>query len=58
MQLCLTKLSVIFEIDPYVISLDFFFFNERIISATLNFKGMSANTDRRITERRNSQNLC
>ena len=24
MQLCLTKLSVILEIDPYVISLDFF----------------------------------
>ena len=26
MHLCLTKLSVILEIDPYVISLDFFFF--------------------------------
>ena len=40
MQLCLTKLSVIMEIDPYVISLDFF--NEGIIAATSNFQGMSA----------------
>ena len=41
MHLCLTKLSVILEIDPYVISLNFFF-NERIIAATSNFQGMSA----------------
>ena len=42
MHLCLTKLSVILEIDPgYVISLDFFF-NERITAATSNFQGMSA----------------
>ena len=41
MQTSLTKLSVILEIDPYVISLDFFFFNERIIAATSNFQGMS-----------------
>ena len=47
MQLCLTKLSVILEIDPYVISLVFFvfFFNERIIAATWNFEGMSAKND-------------
>ena len=31
MQLCLIKLSVILEIDPYVISLDVF--NERIFIA-------------------------
>ena len=41
MHLCLTKLSVILEIDPYVISLDFLF-NEQIISATSNWQGMSA----------------
>ena len=40
MQLCLTKLSVILKIDPYVISLDFL--NERIIAATSNFQDMSA----------------
>ena len=40
MQLCLTKLSGILEIDPYVIPLDFF--KERIIAATSNFQGMSA----------------
>ena len=40
MQLCLTKLCVILEIDPYVILLDFF--NERIIAETSNFQGMSA----------------
>ena len=34
MQMCLTKFSVILEIDPYVISLDFF--NEKIITATSN----------------------
>ena len=45
MQLCLTKLSVILEIDPYVISLDFFFFSERIIAATSNYRGMSAKND-------------
>ena len=44
MQLCLTKLSVILEIDPYVVSLDFFF-NERIIAETSNFQGMSAKKD-------------
>ena len=43
MQLCFTKLSVILEIDPYVISLDFFI--ERIIAATSNFQGMSAKND-------------
>ena len=43
MQLCLTKLCVILEIDPYVKSLDFF--NERIIAATSNFQGMSAKND-------------
>ena len=43
MQMCLTKFSVILEIDPYVISLDFF--NERIITATSNFHGMSAKND-------------
>ena len=43
MQLCLTKLSVILEIDPYVISRDFF--NERIIAATSYFQGMSAKND-------------
>ena len=43
MQLCLTKLSVILEIDPYVISIDFF--NERIIAATSNFQDMSAKND-------------
>ena len=41
MQLCLIKLSVILEINPYVISL-FFFFNKRIIAATSHFEGMSA----------------
>ena len=40
MQLCLTKLSVILEINPDVVSLGFF--NERIIAATSNFQGMSA----------------
>ena len=43
MQLCLTKLSGILEIDTYVISFDFF--NERIIAATSNFQGMSAKND-------------
>ena len=43
MQLCLTKLIVILEIDPYVISFDFF--NERSIAATSNFQGMSAQND-------------
>ena len=43
MQFCLTKLSVILEIDPCVISLDCF--NERIIAATSNFQGMSAKND-------------
>ena len=45
MQLCLTKLSVILEIDPYVISLFFFFFNERIIATTSNFQCVSAKND-------------
>ena len=47
MQLCLTKLSVILEIDPNVISLDFFFFffNEKIIAATSNFQGMPTKND-------------
>ena len=47
MQLCLTKLSVILDIDPYELSFDFFFFffNERIIVATSNFQGMSAKND-------------
>ena len=44
MQLCLTKLRVILEIDPYVMSLHFFF-NERIIAASPKFKGMSAKND-------------
>ena len=44
MQLCLTKLSVVLEIDSYVISLDFFF-NERITEATSNLQGMSAKND-------------
>ena len=43
MQLCLTKLSVILEIDPYVILVDFF--NERIIAGTSNSQGMSAKND-------------
>ena len=43
MQLCLTKLSVILEIDPFVISRDFF--NERMVAATSNFQGMSAKND-------------
>ena len=43
MQLYLTKLSVILEIDPYVMSLDFC--NERIIAATSNFQSMSAKND-------------
>ena len=43
MQLCLTKLSVILEIDPYLISLDFS--SERIIAATSSFQGMSAKND-------------
>ena len=43
MQLCLTKLSVILEIDPYVMSRDFS--NERIIAATSSFQGMSAKND-------------
>ena len=57
MQLCLTKLSMILEIDPYVISLDFF--NERIIAATSNFQGMSARNDYllQIADRKSSQNL-
>ena len=40
MQLCLTKLSVILEIDVYVISL--YFSNGRIIAATSSFQGISA----------------
>ena len=44
MQLCLTKLSLILEIDPCDIT-RFFFFNERIIAATSNFKGVSAKND-------------
>ena len=44
MQMCLAKLSVNLEIDPYVISLDFSF-KERIIAATSNFQGMSAKND-------------
>ena len=44
MQLCLTKLNVILEIDPYELS-PVFFFNERIMAATSNFQGMSAKTD-------------
>ena len=43
MQLCLTKLSVILEIDPYVISLNFFC--QRIIAPTSNFQGMLAKND-------------
>ena len=43
MQMCLTKLSVILEIYPYVISFDFF--NERIIAATSNFQGISEKND-------------
>ena len=43
MQLCLTKLSVILEIDAYVISLDFS--NERIVAVTSSFQGMSAKND-------------
>ena len=43
MPLCRTKLSVILEIDTYVISLDFF--NGRIIAATSSFQGMSAKND-------------
>ena len=35
---------MILEIDPYVISLSFFF-NERIIAATSNFQGMPAKND-------------
>ena len=46
-----TKLSVILEIDPYVISLD-----EGSIAATSNFQGMSAKNDSSF-HRRNSQNL-
>ena len=46
MQFCLTKLRVILEIDYYVISPNFFFFfNERIIAATLNFQGISPKND-------------
>ena len=44
MPLCLTKLSVILEIDPYVI-FDFFFFNERIIAVTSTFQCMPAKKD-------------
>ena len=44
MQLCLSKLNAILEVDPYVISLNFFF-NERIIATTSNFQGMSAKND-------------
>ena len=44
MQLGLTKLSVILEIDPYVIYHSIFF-NERIIAATSDFQGMSAKND-------------
>ena len=40
MQLCVTKLSVILEIGPYVI-----FFNERIIATTSDFQRMSAKND-------------
>ena len=43
MQFCITKLSVILEIYPYVISLDFF--HERIIAATSNFQGMLTKND-------------
>ena len=43
MLLCLTKLIVILEIDPFVISLDFF--NEGIIAATSNFQGITAKND-------------
>ena len=42
MHLCLTKLSVILEIDPYVISLDFFFSMKDL---SLRFQGMSAKND-------------
>ena len=46
MHLCLTKLSVILEMDPYVPkSYHSIFFNERIITATSNFQGMSAKND-------------
>ena len=38
MQSCITKLSVILEIDSI-------FINERIIAATSNFQGMSAKND-------------
>ena len=41
MRLCLTKLSVILEIDPY----HSIFFNERIIAAISNFQGMSSKND-------------
>ena len=41
MHLCLTKFSVILEIDPYVISLDFFSMKE--LSPRL--QGMSAKND-------------
>ena len=43
--LCLTKLSVILEIDPYVGYHSIFFFFLRIIAATSNFQGMSAKND-------------
>ena len=43
MKLCLIKLSVILEIDPFVLSLDFF--NKRIIAATSNFQSTSAKND-------------
>ena len=43
MQWCLTKLSVILEIDPYVISLDFLQWKN--YRSDFNFKGMSAKND-------------
>ena len=43
MQLCITKLSVILEIDPYVISLDFFQWKN--YRCDFKFSGMSAKND-------------
>ena len=45
MQVCVTKFSVILEIDPYVISRDFFSMKEFSIAATSNFQDMSAKND-------------
>ena len=46
MQLCLTKLSLILEIDPYMISLDFKKKKKKkIITGMSNFQGMSAKND-------------